>query len=96
MFSDDRHPGHKILDAANTRHTVLIVLVILGGALLRLFMLTNQSLWFDEGQSLVVTDSKTFTGTFLELAARAGGDKYQPLYYFILSGWRSVLGDSEY
>ena len=96
MFSDDRHPGHKILDSANTRHTILIALVILGGALLRLFMLTNQSLWFDEGQSLVVTDSKTLTGTFLELSARAGGDKYQPLYYFVLSGWRSVMGDSEY
>jgi len=84
------------MDAADIRHTVLIALVILGGALLRLFMLTNQSLWYDEGLSLVVTDSKTLSGTFDALAARTGGDKYQPLYFFVLSVWRSLIGDSEF
>ena len=78
------------------QHTLLIALVILAGALLRLFMLTNQSLWFDEGQSLVVTDSKTLAGTLYELSTRAGGDKYQPLYFLVLSIWRSIMGDSEF
>ncbi len=96
MFSDDLYNRCKTRHAVDTRHTVLIALVILGGALLRLFMLTNQSLWFDEGQSLVVTDSKTLAGTFFELSSRAGGDKYQPLYFFILSGWRAIIGDSEF
>ena len=30
-------------------------------------MLTNQSLWFDEGQSLLMTDSRTIAGTLLEM-----------------------------
>lgn len=84
------------MDSASVRHTVLITLIILCGALLRLFMLTNQSLWFDEGLSLVVTDSKTLDGTLQALHERAGGDKYQPLYFLALSSWRSVAGDSEF
>ncbi len=83
-------------DHIDTRHIALVALLILAGALVRLFMLTNQSLWFDEGQSLVVSDSKTIAGTLYELTIRAGGDKYQPLYFFILSIWRSVMGDSEF
>ena len=83
-------------DTVNVRHTVLIALIILGGALLRLFMLTNQSLWFDEGQSLLMTDSRTIAGTLLEMASHTGGDKYQPLYFMMLAEWRSMLGDSEF
>jgi len=83
-------------DAINVRHTVIIALIILSGALLRLFMLTNQSLWFDEGQSLLMTDSKTVAGTLIEMASHTGGDKYQPLYFMMLAEWRSMLGDSEF
>ena len=96
MFANDSHLNRRFTDRVDTQHVVLIVLVIVAGALLRLFMLTNQSLWFDEGQSLVVTDTKTLAGTLYELSSRAGGDKYQPLYFFVLSIWRSVMGDSEF
>lgn len=96
MLSEELHPNRRFTDRIETRHTLLIAFVILAGALLRLFMLTNQSLWFDEGQSLVVTDSKTLAGTLYELSTRAGGDKYQPLYFFVLSIWRSIVGDSEF
>lgn len=96
MFSTESHSNRKFTDQIETQHTLLIALVILAGALIRLFMLTNQSLWFDEGQSLVVTDSKTLAGTLYELSVRAGGDKYQPLYFFLLSIWRSIMGDSEF
>jgi len=96
MFSDYPDHSRKAIDTTDTRHTVLIALVILGGALLRLFMLTNQSLWYDEGLSLVATDSETLRGTLEALAGRTGGDKYQPLYFFILAQWRSVIGDSEF
>ncbi len=85
-----------LTDRVDTWHIALVALLILGGALARLFMLTNQSLWFDEGQSLVVSDSKTLAGTLYELTSRAGGDKYQPLYFFMLSLWRSVMGDTEF
>jgi uncharacterized membrane protein len=95
MFTHEFSRRRLAMDAATARHTLLIALIILCGALLRLFMLTNQSLWFDEGLSLVVTDSKTLDGTLEALHARAGGDKYQPLYFLTLSSWRSLAGDSE-
>ena len=96
MRSNGSYTNHRLSDQVDMQHTLLIALVILAGALLRLFMLTNQSLWFDEGQSLVVTDSKTLAGTLYELSTRAGGDKYQPLYFLVLSIWRSIMGDSEF
>ena len=96
MRSNGSYTNRRLSDQVDMQHTLLIALVILAGALLRLFMLTNQSLWFDEGQSLVVTDSKTLAGTLYELSTRAGGDKYQPLYFLVLSIWRSIMGDSEF
>ena len=96
MISKQSHLSYRFADRIDMRHAVLIAFVILVGALLRLFMLTNQSLWYDEGLSLVVTDSKTLIGTLTDLSARAGGDKYQPLYFLMLSAWRSVVGDSEF
>ena len=83
-------------DAVNVRHAVLIALIILIGALLRLFLLTNQSLWYDEGKTLLMTDSGTIAGTLLELASHTGGDKYQPLYFLMIAEWRSMFGDSEF
>ena len=96
MFSYNAANSLKPGDSRDMRHLVLIALVILCGALLRLFMLTNQSLWYDEGLSLLATDSETLQGTLSALATRTGGDKYQPLYFFVLSAWRSIVGDSEF
>ena len=72
------------------------LVVIAVGALLRLFMLTNQSLWYDEGVSIVVTDSRNLADTYAALWDRAGGDKYQPVYFLLLASWRSVFGDGEF
>jgi hypothetical protein len=96
MLSRHSPPNCRPTVQSDTQHWVLLALIILGGALLRLLLLTNQSLWFDEGQSLVVTDSGTLAGTIHELSVRAGGDKYQPLYFLVLSMWRSLMGDSEF
>ncbi len=76
-------------------YVVWSLVVIAVGAALRLFMLTNQSLWYDEGVSLVVTDSRNLAETYAALWDRAGGDKYQPVYFLVLALWRSVFGDSE-
>ena len=96
MFSNNLNKTRMPDKFWDVRYPVLIASVIFGGALLRLFMLTNQSLWYDEGLSLLATDSETLQGTLNALAGRTGGDKYQPLYFFILSAWRSVIGDSEF
>jgi len=71
MLSRHSPPNCRPTVQSDTQHWVLLALIILGGALLRLLLLTNQSLWFDEGQSLVVTDSGTLAGTIHELSVAA-------------------------
>ncbi|MEH2319511.1 glycosyltransferase family 39 protein [Nostoc sp.] len=59
-------------------------------------MLQNQSLWFDEGWSLALSDGTTFQENLFQIVNREAGDKYQPLYYLVLFYWRSAFGDSEF
>ena len=65
-------------------------------AFLRLFMLSSQSLWLDEGASLAMTDSGNTLGTLDALWSISGGDKYQAVYFLLLSHWRSLVGDSQF
>src|SRR3954447_3619830 len=62
---------------------------------LRLWMLNHQSLWYDEGYSLVFS-----TGPFHELIHRlfsaGGSERFQPLYFIAMFGWRELFGNSEF
>ncbi|BAY74496.1 hypothetical protein NIES25_09090 [Nostoc linckia NIES-25] len=62
----------------------------------RFFLLQNQSLWFDEGWSLALSDATSLQENFHKIVNREAGDKYQPLYYLILFYWRSFFGESEF
>ncbi|MDZ8079551.1 MAG: glycosyltransferase family 39 protein [Nostoc sp. DedQUE01] len=62
----------------------------------RFFLLQNQSLWFDEGWSLSLSDATSFQENLYKIVNREAGDKYQPLYYLLLFYWRSFFGDSEF
>jgi len=64
-----------------------ILLVALG---LRLFELTGQSLWYDEGVSAYMTPR-----TFAEIAAATSVDIHPPLYYWLLSLWAVPFGQGE-
>ena len=83
-------------DIRAVKHYLSLGLIILFGTFLRFFLLTNQSLWYDEGISLVLSDRATLQENFVSLWDRPGGDKYQPLYYLLLSVWRSLFGHSEF
>lgn len=85
-------------DIFSDRVKTLIALVCLFcvAVVLRLYLLTNQSFWFDEGATLAMTDSASLGSTYDALMAITGGDKYQPLYFFVLALWRSVVGESEF
>jgi uncharacterized membrane protein len=63
---------------------------------LRFFLLQNQSLWFDEGWSLELSDGASVQENLFKIITIEAGDKYQPLYYLVLFYWRSVFGDSEF
>ncbi|MGE3908960.1 MAG: glycosyltransferase family 39 protein [Chloroflexota bacterium] len=64
-----------------------ILLVALG---LRLFLLTGQSLWYDEGVSAYMTPR-----TFAEIAAATSVDIHPPLYYWLLATWAAAFGQGE-
>ncbi|OQW91946.1 MAG: hypothetical protein BWK78_03120 [Thiotrichaceae bacterium IS1] len=66
------------------------------GILLRFFMLSHQSLWIDEGATVAMTDSISFWKNFSDFLEKDTGDRFQPLYYFVLPYWRLVFGDSEF
>jgi uncharacterized membrane protein len=59
-------------------------------------MLTQQSLWNDEGWSLHFSEGTSWQEVFSRLRRTSFADRFQPLYFLILYGWRSVLGDAEF
>ncbi len=85
--------------ALSDRSWTLGALVVLGlvalAAALRLANLTGQSLWYDEGFSLVLSTPPAGGGVLDRLLLAPGSEKYQPGYFFVLAIWRSLFGDSE-
>jgi len=71
------------------------VLIILVGVFLRFFLLSRQSLWFDEGYSLDLSNG-SFQENLTALLGMNSGDRYQILYYLLLGLWRSLFGSSEF
>ncbi|XHR84231.1 MAG: hypothetical protein ACFKPT_07975 [Gloeotrichia echinulata GP01] len=80
----------------NSNYYFGVLLIIAISIFLRLFLLPNQSLWYDEGWSLRLSDGTSFQENFFNIIGRETGDKYQPLYYLLLFYWRSAFGDSEF
>jgi uncharacterized membrane protein len=84
------------MHGAQKRYYFEILLIIALAAALRFFMLTNQSLWSDEGASLYFSGGASFAETFSRIAESPGSDRFHPLGYLILFVWRRVFGDSEF
>ncbi|MBI3978619.1 MAG: glycosyltransferase family 39 protein, partial [Chloroflexi bacterium] len=69
----------------------LAILVLLMAAALRVYRLDGQSLWSDEGASVVMAGRSV-----AEIAARAAGDIHPPLYYVLLHWWSLGAGQSAF
>jgi mannosyltransferase len=67
---------------------LLILLLAMG---LRFPGLATQSLWSDEGNSVMLARA-----ALADIAARTALDIHPPLYYWLLHAWVSVWGDSEF
>ena len=67
------------------------LLILLLAALLRLHQLGTQSLWNDEGNSVVQA-----LRSLDEIAQHAARDIHPPGYYWLLHGWRLLTGSSEF
>ncbi len=67
------------------------LLILLLAALLRLHQLGTQSLWNDEGNSVVQA-----LRSLDEIAQHAARDIHPPGYYWLLHGWSRLTGSSEF
>jgi hypothetical protein len=67
----------------------VLLVIVAGGMLLRLWHLNQRSLWFDEAFSW-----RLIQFPLPEMLWRAGHDNNPPLYYILLQAWVSLCGDS--
>lgn len=67
------------------------VVVLLLAAGLRFHELGAQSLWNDEGNSVVQAGR-----SLAEIAEHAARDIHPPGYYWLLAGWKTLTGDTEF
>ena len=69
------------------RDRLPLLIILAGGAALRLFRLAADSLWYDETVSTLLAGSP-----LPELIRHTAGDIHPPLYYILLRGWLIALG----
>lgn len=91
-----RHfPKIKIEDRIKISHWYTVLILIWIGFFLRFFLLTNQSLWWDEGFSLQNSSGISIEENLKIVRNIYHADKFQPFYYWILFCVRQIFGDSE-
>lgn len=71
-------------------------LVVFFAILLRFFWLTHQSLWYDEGLSLINSDATNLPESIIKIFSVKNANRFQPLYFIILAAWRNLFGETEY
>jgi Dolichyl-phosphate-mannose-protein mannosyltransferase len=69
------------------------VAVFLLGAVLRVYGISQQSLWTDDGFSLDHSLCEGLTACIAKLFASEGSEKYSFPFFLILSYWRNLFGD---
>ena len=89
----ERGPLNRLLDRVNvrlSRAAWLLLGVTLAGAILRVYLLGDKSIWLDEAFSIAL--SRRSLDDLLRLTVLA--DTHPPLYYILLKYWL-LLGQSE-
>ncbi|MFN8534894.1 MAG: glycosyltransferase family 39 protein [Dehalococcoidia bacterium] len=80
-----------IADRARPLTVLALGAILLLAFGLRVYRLDGQSLWADEGATVVMTLRSP-----VEIVQAAAGDIHPPLYYLALRGWAEVAGRSEF
>lgn len=86
----------KIQNQRWSRYYLSVLIVIFLSVFLRFFMLSNQSLWYDEGLSLTNSDVSTLQESIAKVRNIRDSDRFQPLYFIVLFLWRQLFGESEF
>ena len=84
------------MESSPSRYVCLVIVILAFAVGLRLFMLTQQSLWYDEGWSLYFSEGESWQAVLSQLVETSFSDRFQPLYFLLLHGWRNVIGDTEW
>lgn len=71
------------------REKLFLLLIFLFCLSLRLILITQKNLWFDEVFSWHLS-----TGSFLDITWGTSADIHPPLYYYLLKLWIMLFGDS--
>ncbi|MEH1870796.1 glycosyltransferase family 39 protein [Nostoc sp.] len=79
-----------------SRYYLFVLIVIVLSVFLRFFLLTKQSLWYDEGLTLSLTDASTLQESITNVRNVRNSDRFQPLYFILLFLWRQMFGESEF
>ncbi|MBN3872944.1 glycosyltransferase family 39 protein [Nostoc sp. JL33] len=79
-----------------SKYYLFVFIVISLSVILRFFMLSKQSLWYDEGLSLTNSDVSTLQESIAKVRYIGNSDRFQPLYFIVLFLWRQVFGESEF
>jgi mannosyltransferase len=75
-----------------TRNEWVLLLILLLGLFVRIYFISGQSLWFDEGYSVRMSQLSP-----REIISKtASADYHPPLYYIVLHYWVSLFGTSEF
>jgi uncharacterized membrane protein len=72
------------------KNTLIFLSILLLAFVLRLFYLSHESIWLDEGISIAMAKLN-----FAQLIDKSVIDSFPPLYYLLLHYWMLLLGDSE-
>lgn len=67
------------------------LLIILTAFALRLYRLNAQSIWWDEGHSILMASAPV-----AEIATQPGMDVHPPGFFILLHGWMALAGPSEF
>ena len=81
---------------SNFKYYLITLLTFLVGCILRFFMISDKSLWLDEGFSLYYSEGSSWQEIISRLLGTDTGDRFQPLYYLLLYYWQQVFGNSEF
>ncbi len=89
MIKTDTKKAGAIFSSNRNLLIIMCVIIILG-AILRLYGLTWQSIWLDEANGIRIAE-KGFT----EIVSELKSDVSPPLHYFMLHIWMKIFGNGE-